>query len=105
MSVACGSVDDREAVPKVLVSTVMGAWYLATAFSQYLAAIISQLTGGEHGGGADKVVPGPLQTVMVYGDVFKQIMVVAVLSGLVCLALSPILSRWTHPEAPEDGAG
>jgi POT family proton-dependent oligopeptide transporter len=91
--------------PKVLVSTVMGAWFLATAFSQYLAAIISQLTGGEHGGGADNVVPGPLQTVMVYGDVFKQIMIVAVVSGLVCLALSPILSRWTHPEAPEDGAG
>ena len=25
--------------PKVLVSTVMGSWFLATAFSQYLAAI------------------------------------------------------------------
>ena len=35
--------------PKVLVSTLMGAWFLATAFSQYLAAIISQFTGVTHG--------------------------------------------------------
>ena len=91
--------------PKVLVSTVMGAWFLATAFSQYLAAIISQLTGTEHGGGADGVVPPPLQTVMVYGDVFKMVMYAAVTAGVICLALSPILSRWTHPEAPEDGMG
>ncbi|RPH79724.1 MAG: MFS transporter, partial [Planctomycetaceae bacterium] len=30
--------------PATLVSTVMGAWFLATAFSQYLAGIISQFT-------------------------------------------------------------
>ncbi len=88
--------------PKVLVSTVMGAWFLATAFSQYLAAIISQLTGSEHGGSSEPGIPAPLQTVMVYGDVFKQIMLFAVGAGILCLAISPILSRWTHPEAPED---
>jgi proton-dependent oligopeptide transporter, POT family len=31
--------------PARLVSTVMGAWFLATAFSQFLAAIIAQFTG------------------------------------------------------------
>ncbi len=36
--------------PLRLVSTVMGGWFLATAFSQYLAAIISQFTGVSHGG-------------------------------------------------------
>ena len=88
--------------PKVLVSTVMGAWFLATAFSQYLAAMISQLTGSEHGGSAEPGIPAPLQTVMVYGDVFLQIMLFAVGSGLICLVLSPLLARGTHPEAPED---
>ncbi len=35
--------------PAFLVSTVMGTWFLATAFSQFLAAIIAQFTGVGHG--------------------------------------------------------
>ena len=35
--------------PAFLVSTVMGMWFLATAFSQFLAAIIAQFTGVSHG--------------------------------------------------------
>jgi POT family proton-dependent oligopeptide transporter len=89
--------------PKLLVSTVMGAWFLATAFSQYLAAIISQFTGVQHGAGEESSIPIPLETVVGFEDVFKQIAIAAVLSSLVCLALSPILKAWTHPEAPEDG--
>lgn len=88
--------------PKILVSTVMGAWFLATAFSQYLAAIISQFTGVSHGGGDENVIPIPLETVHVYGDVFKQIAIAAVLSGLFCLCLSPLLKKWMHTELPED---
>ena len=33
--------------PARIVSTVMGAWFLATAFSNYLAGAIAQLTGVE----------------------------------------------------------
>lgn len=88
--------------PKVLVSTVMGAWFLATAFSQYLAAIISQFTGAEHGGGEETGIPIPIESVETFGGVFGQIAVAALLSAGVCLALSPILGKWTHPEAPED---
>jgi len=88
--------------PKVLVSTVMGAWFLATAFSQYLAAIISQFTGVSHGGGDENVIPIPLQTVNVYGDVFKQIAIAAVICGAICLALSPLLKAWMHADHPED---
>ena len=89
--------------PKVLVSTVMGAWFLATAFSQYLAAIISQFTGVEHGGGDEKnVIPIPLETVHVYGDVFKQIAIAACVCGMICLFLSPLLKKWMHSDLPED---
>ena len=88
--------------PKVLVSTVMGAWFLATAFSQYLAAIISQFTGVEHGGGDENVIPIPLETVHVYGDVFKQIAIAAGVCGLICLAISPLLMKWMHSDLPED---
>jgi POT family proton-dependent oligopeptide transporter len=48
--------------PARLVSTVMGTWFLATAFSQYLAAIISQFTGVT-GGGSEVSIPLPKDTV------------------------------------------
>lgn len=88
--------------PKVLVSTVMGAWFLATAFSQYLAAIISQFTGVSHNGGDENVIPVPLDTVNVYGDVFKQIGIAAIVCAGVCLVLSPLLKAWMHADHPED---
>ncbi len=80
--------------PKALVSTLMGSWFLATAFSQYLAAIISQFTGVGEGAGGD--LPAPKDTVHIYGDVFGQVAIVAVICGLVCFAISPILKRWMH---------
>ena len=87
--------------PKVLVSTVMGAWFLATAFSQYLAAIISQFTGVEHGEGTEKVIPPPIETVNVYGDVFRNIALAAIVSGVICLALAPLLQKWMHENEQE----
>jgi proton-dependent oligopeptide transporter, POT family len=84
--------------PKVLVSTMMGTWFLATAFSQYLAGIISQFTGVSEGGTA---LPLPRETVGVYGGVFGKIAVFAFVSALACLALAPTLKRWEHqPKAP-----
>ena len=80
--------------PKVLVSTLMGSWFLATAFSQYLAAIISQFTGVGEGGGGD--LPIPKDTVHVYGDVFGQVAIASIVCALVCFAISPILKRWMH---------
>jgi POT family proton-dependent oligopeptide transporter len=82
--------------PRVLVSTVMGSWFLATAMSQYLAAIISQFTGVSHEEGAEKVIPPPIETVNVYGDVFQNIAIAAILSGVVCLLIAPLLQKWMH---------
>ncbi len=86
--------------PKILVSTVMGAWFLATAFSQYLAAIISQFTGVSGEGG--DVIPVPSETVAVYGAVFGRIAVTAAVCGGVCLLLAPLLSRWMHADQPDE---
>ena len=91
--------------PMHLVSTMMGTWFLATAFSQYLAAIIAQFTGVSHGGGGETVgVPIPSETVHVYGDVFGKIAIAAIISGLICLILSPWLRRWMHEEVVDDVA-
>lgn len=85
--------------PARLVSTVMGTWFLATAFSQFLAAIIAQFTGVTHGGnGGNNVIPVPAETVGVYGGVFGKIALAAIASGILCLILSPLLSYWMHSD-------
>ena len=84
--------------PLRLVSTVMGAWFLATAFSQFLAAIIAQFTGVS-GDGNGQTMPAPIETLFVYGDVFGNIAAMAVVAAVVCFAISPLLTRWMHAEA------
>ena len=89
--------------PATLVSTVMGNWFLATAFSQFLAAIIAQFTGVSHGGdGGANTIPPPVETVNVYGDVFGKIAIAALISAAICFALVPQLKRWMHEEAATD---
>jgi POT family proton-dependent oligopeptide transporter len=82
--------------PARLVSTVMGTWFLATAFSQFLAAIIAQFTGVTEGGSGEGLVPVPKETVHVYGDVFGTIALTAMGSAVVCFLLVPLLKRWMH---------
>ena len=87
--------------PKILVSTVMGGWFLATAFSQYLAAIISQFTGVSEGENGERFIPAPIETVNVYGDVFQKIAIAALMAGMVCLVLAPLLKKWMHEHEEE----
>ncbi|MCI0363413.1 MAG: peptide MFS transporter [Phycisphaerales bacterium] len=89
--------------PAFLVSTVMGMWFLATAFSQFLAAIIAQFTGVGHGSEGGGGVPIPKETVNLYGDVFGKIAITAVISGFICLALSPLLRKWMHEKVTDHG--
>jgi dipeptide/tripeptide permease len=94
--------------PADIVSTVMGAWFMATAFSNYLAGMIATLTGVSHGEDSS-LIPAPIHTVHVYGDVFGKIALTAVVVGLLCFALSPLLTRWMHQgveaePAPEQAA-
>lgn len=85
--------------PKHLVSTVMGAFFLSTAFSQYLAAIIAQFTSVKSAEG--RALPAPIDTVHVYGDVFGRIAVAAIISSVICFALVPLLKRWMHEESEQ----
>jgi POT family proton-dependent oligopeptide transporter len=86
--------------PARIVSTVMGGWFMATAFSQYLAGLIAQLTGvSAEAGGAQ--LPPPTETVAIYGGVFGGIAVSALVCAAVCFALAPLLARWMHVEARE----
>ncbi len=87
--------------PAVLVSTVMGTWFLATAFSQYLAAIIAMFTQVGGGEGGANVIPIPSETVHLYGDVFGKIAIAAIACSVICFALVPLLRKWMHEEQDE----
>jgi POT family proton-dependent oligopeptide transporter len=85
--------------PARLVSTTMGAWFLATAFSQLLAAKIANVMAiGGHGEEAGPIPP-PIETVAVYGDVFEKIAYASMGAAALMLLLSPILVRWAHEDA------
>jgi POT family proton-dependent oligopeptide transporter len=84
--------------PARLVSTVMGSWFLATAFSQFLAAIIAQFAAVDMG--ERSYIPVPTETVHLYGNVYGMIAVSAGVAGVVCLGLAPLLTKWMHLEAP-----
>jgi POT family proton-dependent oligopeptide transporter len=88
--------------PARLVSTVMGMWFLATAFSAFLSAIIAQFTGIGEGGEGGGAIPVPSETVNTYGDVFGLLAIIGLASGAFCLLLSPILKNWMH-EGEDDG--
>ena len=90
--------------PTRLVSTVMGAWFLATGFSNFAASLIAGFTGVSDGG-EEGAVPPPQETVSVYGDVFGKIGITAIVAALICFALVPILKRWMHIEVKEVEVG
>jgi POT family proton-dependent oligopeptide transporter len=81
--------------PLRMASTVMGTWFLATAFSQDLAGRIAKLTGVEHGAESG-AIPPPWETVGTYGRVFGLLALAALGAALVLLVLTPLLKRWMH---------
>jgi POT family proton-dependent oligopeptide transporter len=90
--------------PAHLVSTVMGAWFLATAFSQFLAAIIAQFTGVQESSDSPGAIPVPKETVVVYGDVFGKIAIAAIIAAAICFVMVPVLRAWMHEETIEENA-
>jgi POT family proton-dependent oligopeptide transporter len=82
--------------PRGITGIMMGTWFLASAFAQYAASMIAQLTGIGGEGDASIVTPGPRETVMVYGSVFGSIGWVALGVAVLVIVLSPLLARRMH---------
>ncbi|PKN57424.1 MAG: hypothetical protein CVU56_10510 [Deltaproteobacteria bacterium HGW-Deltaproteobacteria-14] len=87
--------------PQRMVSTVMGAWFLATAFSSKFASLIATLTGVGGEGAEEGLIPPPSETLNTYGDVFYTIAIAAGIAAVVLFALSPLLTRWMHTEVDD----
>jgi POT family proton-dependent oligopeptide transporter len=82
--------------PKGITGIMMGTWFLASSFAQYVASLIAQLTGVKEGGAAASAIPNPRDTVMVYGSVFGTIGWVALGVGVLVVAISPLIARRMH---------
>ncbi len=79
--------------PKGITGIMMGTWFLASAFAQYAAALIAQLTGVKDVASA---LPKPTETVMIYGSVFGNIGWVALGVGVLVALISPLIARRMH---------
>jgi POT family proton-dependent oligopeptide transporter len=84
--------------PKRMVATMLGAWYLATAFSQFLAGIIAQLTGVHESEGGAQSIPVPRETLGLYAEVFGKIALASLVAAVFLVVLTPFLKNWMHQE-------
>jgi len=73
-----------------MVGLMMGVWFLSSALAHMLAGQIAKLTASETVGG---VVIDPEAQLATYASVFNQIGWAGVATGMVLLALAPILRR------------
>ena len=80
--------------PTKIVSTVMGAWFIATALANFVGGQIAALTNVSHG--ESDSIPVPADTVSVYGSVYGWIGLVTLVTAVICFALTPLLKRWMH---------
>ena len=80
----------------------MGSWFLALAFSNYLAAVIAKLTGVSHGGesGGAASIPPPVETLAIYQPVFYKICLASLAGAALCFFLSFFLVKWMHKDEP-----
>ena len=77
--------------PARVVSMTMGAWFLYTGLSNYLAGIIAPTTGAETISGQ---VTNIAEAKTTYGSVYLNVAYVAMGMGLVMLLISPIIKNW-----------
>jgi POT family proton-dependent oligopeptide transporter len=80
------------AVPKV-VGVMMGAWFLATAYAELVAAQISKLAAIKTDGGVVTDIGAALVT---YTDLFTKLLWIGVGVGVLMLLISPFLRKRMH---------
>jgi POT family proton-dependent oligopeptide transporter len=76
-----------------VVSLMMGTWFLATAFSETLAAQFAKVASLEipEGTAIDMAEAGAK-----YADLFWLMMWIGLGCGVLALLISPLLKRWMH---------
>ena len=86
------SMITKLSVPK-LVGMMMGGWFLATGYSNYLAGLIAAQAGAETiGGELTDVVAAKAN----YMDVYSSVGWMAIACGVVVFLISPVLKKGMH---------
>lgn len=80
--------------PKHMTGMVMGAWFLSISGANYVAALLAQLTGAEHGSGGGTA--SPEQTLTQYVDIYTQMGLITVGIGLLLVIVSKPLNKLMH---------
>lgn len=80
--------------PRHLASLIMGAWFFATAGGNYVAGMIGAATGGEDGA----------MTRQATMDIYWQIGLVAIVVGVIVIAISGLVKRLMHLDTLRDDA-
>ena len=80
------------AVPSV-VGVMMGSWFLATAYSEFVAAQLAKLAAVETNGGQVTDITTALAS---YTELFNNLLWVGLATGAFMLVISPLLRKWMH---------
>lgn len=88
--------------PARVVGMTMGAWFLYSGLSNYLAGVIARTTGAETIGGQITDIAAAKAS---YVTVYTQVAYVAMAIGIAMLLISPIIKKWMQADAvPSKGA-
>lgn len=80
--------------PGKLVGMMMGAWFLASAFGQFVAGKVGAMMAMPTVDG-ESTLP-PAESLAIYSGVFLDIAYISLGAGILILLLSPILKKWMH---------
>ncbi|MCB1645531.1 MAG: peptide MFS transporter [Pseudomonadales bacterium] len=78
---------------KTIAALMMGIWFLSSSFAHYLAGMIAAAMAIQSGG--TEIIPAA-ESLIIYTDVFAKLAMLAVVLGVVVLALSPVLHKRMH---------
>lgn len=87
--------------PVRIVGSMMGVWFLSSAFAHNLAGLIAQTASVAEEPGAEI---DPIQSLAVYSNTFEFLLYFGCAVGIAVLILSPLLKKGMHPEAPHRGS-
>ncbi len=83
--------------PSNMTGTLMGAWFLSFAGSNYVAgSILAPLTGTKEQEGGEEIVLSAAESLGKYVEVFTQFGWIAIICGGVVLLASPLLNKLMH---------
>ena len=79
--------------PARIVGMTMGAWYLYSGLSNFLAGVIARTTGAETIGGQMTNVAAAKAG---YIEVYTQVGIIAIAIAVLMLLISPVISKMMH---------